>query len=114
MLGSLDRVEYASSPAPETPQTQYAGSSIGRYDVIALVGRGSTGDVYSGRDRELTRPVALKFVSTGYASEGTAAERFIREARAISALNHPNIVTVYEVITWKASPVTSAPAGSIV
>jgi serine/threonine protein kinase len=106
MLDSLhDEDEPNSSTPTEIPQSQYAGCTIGRYDVIALIGRGSTGEVYSGRDRELERPVALKFMSSEYANVGSAAQRFIREAQAASALNHPNIVTVYEVITWNSSPV---------
>ena len=69
------------------------------------IGRGSSGDVYSGRDRELGRPVALKFMKPDYTGAGSAARCFIREAQAASALNHPNIVTVYEVIGWEGSPV---------
>jgi serine/threonine protein kinase len=84
---------------------RFAGCVIGRYDVIHLLGRGSTGEVYAGRDRELGRPVALKIMSEEYASMNSSARRFIREAQASSALNHPNIVTVHEVITWNSWPV---------
>jgi serine/threonine protein kinase len=105
MLGALHEADPGASSNPEMLQTEYAGCSIGRYDVINLVGRGSSGDVYAGRDRELARAVALKFMSPEYAGAAVAAGRFMREARAASALNHPNIVTVHEVITWKASPV---------
>jgi serine/threonine protein kinase len=72
---------------------------------MALVGRGSTGDVYSGRDRELDRPVALKFMTADYGEAGKGARNFVREAQAASALNHPNIVTVHEVIMHESSPV---------
>lgn len=95
-----------SAAAPrEVPEARYAGCSVGRYDVVALIGRGSNGDVYSGRDRELARRVALKFVSPEYAGTGSTKARFIREAQAAAALNHPNIITVHEVITWRSSPV---------
>jgi serine/threonine protein kinase len=107
MLGSLRETQsdVGVSAVPEAPQPQCAGGSIGRYDIIKLVGRGSTGDVYAGHDRELERTVALKFMSVEFAATAVAAESFIREARAASALNHPNIVTVHEVISWKSLPV---------
>jgi len=50
MLGALHEAESGVLPTPEMPQTEYAGCSIGRYDVINLVGKGSSGDVYAGRD----------------------------------------------------------------
>jgi serine/threonine protein kinase len=100
MLGSLREDEE-----PDADRPQYSGALIGRYEVIAPIGSGSTGDVYSGRDRQLSRPVALKFMSPEYASAGSGAQRFLCEARAVSAVNHPNIITVYEVITWKGRPV---------
>jgi eukaryotic-like serine/threonine-protein kinase len=105
MVGSLSETQSDVSAVPEAPQPQFAGGSFGRYDIINLVGRGSTGDVYAGRDRELERTVALKFMSVEFAATALAAESFIREARAASALNHPNIVTVHEVISWKSLPV---------
>ncbi len=105
MLALVDDGESGASPDIEGSHTQYAGCSIGRYDVINLIGYGSSGDVYAGHDRELARPVALKFMSLESGSAAAAAERFIHEARAASALNHPNFVTVHEVINWKSSPV---------
>lgn len=92
-------VSFTRSP------TAYAGIAIGRYDVIDLLGRGSTGEVYAGRDRELGRPVALKIMSAEYATLRSSSQRFLREAQASSALNHPNIVTIHEVITWNSLPV---------
>ncbi|HEY3738547.1 MAG TPA: protein kinase [Bryobacteraceae bacterium] len=89
---------------PDDPDADYAGITIGRYDVIALIGRGSNGLVYSGRDRELSRPVALKFMNTN-ATGSSGASRFLKEAQAASALNHPNIVTIHEVTTWQGAPV---------
>jgi serine/threonine protein kinase len=78
------------------------GRTIGRFTVTAPLGRGGMGDVYAARDLELNRTVALKFVAAG--PIGTAGvERFIREAQAASALNHPGIVTVHEVIHFEAS-----------
>ena len=110
--GVLQRVEkmLRSSGSPDVssalpPPGRFAGCVIGRYDVLSLLGRGSTGEVYAGRDRELDRPVALKIMSDEYATLDSSAQRFVREAQASSALNHPNIVTTHEVVTWKSRPV---------
>jgi hypothetical protein len=72
-----------------------AGMRLGRYLTGELIGRGGVGEVYAARDTELDRSVALKFLSGTGLGTGTIAERFIREAKAASALNHPNIVTIY-------------------
>src|ERR1041384_4017474 len=78
------------------------GKTIDYFFVTGPLGRGGMGDVYAAHDLELNRTVALKFVSSG--SIGTAgAERFIREAQSASALNHPGIVTVHEVIRFESS-----------
>lgn len=78
------------------------GTTFGRYEVLHRLGRGAMGQVYAARDTELDRQVALKFLSSASSSSGgsgsTAAERLILEAKAASALNHPHIVTVYEVV----------------
>jgi Tol biopolymer transport system component len=94
-----------SLPPEEAREAVYAGRTVGRYHVIALIGSGSTGDVYAGRDRELDRPVALKFMTADYGEAGKGARSFLREAQAASALNHPNIVTVHEVILHESSAV---------
>src|SRR5262249_17771848 len=70
---------------------------VGRYEVAAKLGRGGMGEVWEARDTELDRRVALKFLAVTL-DVGRAGERLTREARAASALNHPNIVTVHEVI----------------
>jgi serine/threonine protein kinase/WD40 repeat protein len=84
---------------------RYTGTVFGRYEILGLIGRGSTGEVYTGRDRELDRLVALKIMSRDevYGSAGT--QRFVQEAQAASALNHPNIVTVHEVTVMGAVPI---------
>ncbi len=74
------------------------GQKIGRYVLTGRLGQGGMGEVFSARDLELGRPVAIKFLSSQPADRATPVERFIREAKAASALNHPNIVTIYEVI----------------
>jgi serine/threonine-protein kinase len=74
------------------------GQRIGRYVLTERLGEGGMGEVYAARDSELGRPVAIKFVSAQPTGTASPVEGFIREAKAISALNHPNIVTIHEVI----------------
>lgn len=80
----------ATEPVP-------AGQQIGPYTVMDLLGSGGMGEVYKAHDGRLERYVALKFLLSAQADEPAALERFEREARAASALNHPNICTVYDV-----------------
>lgn len=71
------------------------GDRFGQYEICETLGRGGMGEVYSARDTELGRMAALKLLAPDVAGTPKAVERLIREAKAASALNHPNIVTVY-------------------
>ena len=73
------------------------GQKIGHYIIEQKLGEGGMGVVYRARDEKLQRDVALKFLETLPTGESAGHERVLQEARAISALNHPNICTVYEV-----------------
>ncbi|MGD8396450.1 MAG: protein kinase, partial [Candidatus Eiseniibacteriota bacterium] len=73
------------------------GTIVSHYEIIERIGGGGMGEVYLARDRQLDRPVALKFLSARLAGQPDANARFSREARAVAALDHPNIVTIHEV-----------------
>ncbi|HET6977186.1 MAG TPA: protein kinase [Pyrinomonadaceae bacterium] len=73
------------------------GATLARYRIIDKIGAGGMGEVYRAQDTELGRPVALKFLTTDVSQQPSRLKRFIQEAKAASALNHPNILTVYEI-----------------
>jgi len=73
------------------------GTRLGRYEVLSKLGAGAMGDVYLAHDSNLSRTVALKVLPSDVASDEGRMIRFSQEARAISALNHPNIITIHEV-----------------
>src|SRR5436190_11191385 len=72
------------------------GSAVGPYVIDTQLGVGGMGEVYRAHDTRLRRDVAIKVVSDALSSDPGSVDRFIREALAVSALNHPNIVTIYE------------------
>ena len=76
---------------------EFIGKTVGRYSVQSLIGVGGMGRVYLAQDLELGRRVALKVLLKGFTHDETQLRRFRQEARAASALNHPNILTVHEI-----------------
>ena len=87
----------------ETPPEPAAriGTRLHGYEITAILGSGAMGDVYSALDQELGRMVAIKLLTPGITASQHPVDRLISEARAASALNHPNIITVYGVIREK-------------
>src|SRR5450631_3924256 len=74
-----------------------SGARVGPYEIISAAGAGGMGEVYRGRDTRLDRTVAIKILPAHLSDNPEARQRFDREARAISSLNHPNICTLYDV-----------------
>src|SRR2546427_1660652 len=84
---------------PLAPDTQ-----IGRYEARSQLGAGGMGEVYLARDTELDRKVALKILPAEVAADRNRMRRFVQEAKAASGLNHPNIITIYEIGAGGGSP----------
>ncbi|HEY2953512.1 MAG TPA: protein kinase, partial [Verrucomicrobiae bacterium] len=78
------------------PAVPVLGTTVGRYQVLSLLGAGAMGEVYLAHDTSLDRQVALKLLPRQYTQDPERVARFVREAKAASSLNHPNIITIYE------------------
>ena len=72
-------------------------ASFAHYEIVSPIGSGGMGEVFLARDTKLDRQVAIKFLNQKFSKDEALLNRFIQEAKAASALNHPNILTVYEV-----------------
>ena len=80
------------------------GARVGPYRVLSLLGKGGMGEVYRAQDDRLDREVAIKVLLPGYAFDVDRLRRFDQEARAAAALNHPNILAVYDIGTYDGAP----------
>jgi eukaryotic-like serine/threonine-protein kinase len=81
-----------------------AGSKLGRYEIRSKIGEGGMGEVYVARDTQLGRDVAVKVLPSIYSEDAERLHRFEQEACAASALNHPNILSIYDVGAHDGSP----------
>ncbi|HZI50146.1 MAG TPA: serine/threonine-protein kinase, partial [Pyrinomonadaceae bacterium] len=84
---------------PVSPNT-----TIAQYTIVSKIGEGGMGEVWRARDTRLGRDVAIKFLPANFAADADRFNRFEQEARATSALNHPNILTVFDIGNHDGSP----------
>ena len=88
---------YAAAELLANEKELPTGDAIGNYEVLSFISRGGMGEVYLAQDKRLTRKVALKLLPAAFTKDNDRLRRFEQEARAASALNHPNIITIYEI-----------------
>jgi serine/threonine protein kinase/Tol biopolymer transport system component len=81
-----------------------SGTELGQYEILSPLGAGAMGEVYRARDSRLNRDVAIKVLSDLLSSDAESLHRFEQEARAAAALNHPNILAVYQMGTYEGAP----------
>ena len=98
-------VELARTLAgPVEEDVLAAGSALGPYRIVGLLGSGGTGRVYRALDPQLGREVAIKALASAFHDDAASLRRFEREARALAALNHPNIATLFELLEVEGRP----------
>jgi Tol biopolymer transport system component len=81
-----------------------SGTKLGPYEIQALIGAGGMGEVYRARDARLNRTVAIKILPPSFSADHDRMQRFAQEARAAAALNHPNILSIFDIGDEKGSP----------
>ncbi len=94
-----------------------AGTRLGAYEVIGLIGQGGMGEVYRARDTKLGRDVALKILPDAFVNDAERLARFQREAKVLASLNHPNIAAIHgleesgdspALVTWQTTDESDA------
>jgi serine/threonine protein kinase/Tol biopolymer transport system component len=99
-MNSLDGRKLSPQRSPSDDiarETLPAGTVVGRYTIVGLLASGGMGDVYRAHDEALNRDIALKVLPVELTNDTERVQRFAQEARSASALNHPHIVTIYEI-----------------
>jgi len=104
LLTSSDDVRSSFLESTPLRVTLAAGTMLGEYEVKSLLGSGGMGEVYRARDSRLGRDVAIKILPSIVSSDRNRLRRFEQEARAAAALNHPNILAVYQLGTYEGAP----------
>jgi eukaryotic-like serine/threonine-protein kinase len=98
-LSGEPTTDAPSGPGPPAePSGSLSGTTVDHFEVLDLLGAGGFGEVYRARDTRLRRTVAVKVLPAAFSMDAERRERFRREALAASALNHPNICTIYELV----------------
>ncbi len=94
---AADQKDIELATSPETPSGLQMGSRLGPYEIVRSLGVGGMGEVYLAHDERLDRRVAIKMLPMRYVHTPQWVQRFEREAKSASALNHPNILTIFEI-----------------
>src|SRR5262249_11406875 len=102
--GFLESEGTVTAPLPNAGETVAAGERIGPYAILEPLGAGGMGQVHKAYDSRLDRQVAVKFLARAISADPATQQRRDREARAASALNHPNICTVHDVGEFDGRP----------
>jgi len=103
-MGALRSVSEDNDDKTRAVTVLTKGTVISHYRIVEKIGAGGMGEVYLAEDTELNRKAALKFLSSHFCQDADCRARFKREAQAAAKLNHPNIVTVYEVAEFNGRP----------
>src|SRR6201988_3422221 len=96
--------QLTSSMPPYQIMTLAPGSRRGPYEIVSPLGAGGMGEVYRAKDTRLGRDVALKILPESFARDSDRLRRFEQEARAVAALNHPNILALFDIGQHNGSP----------
>src|SRR5262245_45303311 len=104
LLSSSDEARSSFLQSATLQITLTPGAKLGDYEVRGLLGSGGMGEVYRARDRRLGREVAIKVLPLFLSHDPDRLRRFEQEARAVAALNHPNILAVFQMGTYEGAP----------